>query len=81
MTFGRAFVWGLALTFAMTVIVGMVGFLGGVTIALPGFIELSSSADGVPRTELQLNPLVPLLLAVALATVLWLVGRATRRRT
>ena len=82
MSFKRALAWGLAVAFVATAGVLLVGFLGRLTINLPGFVEVSSSTEGAPQTELQFNPLAPLLLAIVLAVVIWLAGwLAGRRKT
>ena len=82
MSFRKALAWGIGLAVVATAGVLLVGFLGRMTISLPGFVEVSSSTEGAPQTELQFNPLAPLLLAVGLAVVIWLVGwLAGRRKT
>lgn len=80
MTFRRALGWGLAIAFVATAGVLLVGFLGRLTIDLPGVVELHSSVEGAPQTELQFNPLAPLVLAIVVAVVIWLVGRVTGSR-
>jgi hypothetical protein len=80
MTFMKALGWGVAAALVATAGVLLVGFLGGVTIDLPGVVELTSSSEGAPQAELRFNPLAPLLLAIVLAAIIWLVGRLTGKR-
>jgi hypothetical protein len=53
----------------------LAGFLGRVTIDLPGILEVRS---GEFQVELWFNLLAPLVLVVVLTVVIWLVGRAVR---
>lgn len=77
----RAFGWGVALAFVTTMVVVMAGFFWGLTIFLPGLVELDSGTQDTPRAELELSLWAPLLLAIVLAVVVWLVARMTSRRT
>jgi hypothetical protein len=71
---------GVVLAFVATTSVVLLSFVWRVSFNLPGVLEISSSPAEPLRTELQLNPLAPLLVAVVVAAVLWLLGRARGRK-
>jgi hypothetical protein len=80
MTVVRSLVLGLALAFVTAGIVAMAGLVWGVTVSAPGLVELESGTEGTLRADLELSPLALLLMAAAFTAVVWLIGRATRRR-
>jgi hypothetical protein len=80
MTVGRSLVLGVALAFVTAVVVAMAGLVWGMTVSVPGLVELHSGTEGALRTELQLSPLALLLMVVVFTAVAWLIGRAPRRR-
>jgi hypothetical protein len=75
MAIRTAFVSALAVTCGVAVTLLLAGFLGRVTIDLPGILEVRS---GEFQVELWFNLLAPLVLVVVLSVVIWLVGRAVR---
>ncbi len=78
MAIRTAFVSALAVTCVAAVALLLAGFLGRVTIDLPGILEVRSGAAGTLQVELWVNLLAPLVLVVVLSVVIWLVGRAVR---
>jgi hypothetical protein len=78
MAIRTAFVSALAVTWGVAVTVLLAGFLGRVTIDLPGILEVRSGAAGEFQVGLWVNLLAPLVLVVVLSIVIWLVGRAVR---
>ncbi len=80
MTVVRSLVLGLALVFVTAGIVAMAGLVWGMSVSVPGLVELQSGTDGALRADLQLSPLALLLTAVLFTAVVWFIGRATRRR-
>jgi hypothetical protein len=79
MTVVRALVSGLALAFVTAIVVTMAGLVWGMTVSVPGLVELHSGPEGTLRAELQLSPSGLLLMAVLFTAVVLLIGRATRR--
>jgi hypothetical protein len=75
MAIRTAFVSALAVTCAVAVTLLLAGFLGRVTIDLPGILAVRS---GEFQVELWFNLLAPLVLVIVLTVVIWLVGRAVR---
>lgn len=79
MSFGKALAWGLALSLVATVALLVVGFVGGVSLSVPGVVELSSANDGAPQSEMSFNPLAVVLLALVVASMLWGLGKVRAR--
>lgn len=81
MTVARALTWGFAIAIAATVVALAVGFIGQLSVDIPGVIGIdSSSVGGAPRTDLTFNPLATVVVGVLLAAVVWSVGRLRARR-
>jgi hypothetical protein len=78
---GRALGWGFAVALAATVAMFTAAFTGGLDIDLPGILEVNSSpeTDGPPQTSMLFNPLAPVVLALAVAALIWSVSRIRHR--
>lgn len=80
MSVKNAIAWGFFGTFVIVLGLLTLGFLGGLSFALPGVAELKAR-EGVPEAELLwFNPLAPWVVIGLFSAVIWLVGRMLVRR-
>jgi hypothetical protein len=79
MNVARAIVWGLIVSMVVTAVGLTTAFVTRQNLTWPGILELSSSPGPRPETEMFVNPLAPVVLALLVAAVLWAVGRMRAR--
>lgn len=83
MTASKALSMGFGFTFIVMVGLLIWGLFSGAGFEIPGFLEMHEMKDaqGRPSSTMSFSPLGPILTALLVSGIIWVVGRARHGRS